>query len=161
MSDAPLRTFRSDFKALARWLARYALYGAAIILATTTIGQLRASRFPSYFDLVVAPLIAPTVCAVLAAIFYAAVLAFPVKVFDYGIRCYDSAGRYRTVNWSDINAVGSLNVYGLRYITVGSPALTRPITIPTFLDGMPEFIGIVEAHLGAEHVFTQALHQAT
>ena len=161
MPEAPLRTFRSDFKMLSGWLTKFALYGAALILAATTIGQLRANRFPSYFDLVAASLIAPAACAVLAVMFYAAVLAFPVKVFSYGIRCYDSIGRYRTVNWSEINAVGPLNVYGLRYIAVGSPALSQPVTIPTFLDGMPEFIGIVEAHLGAEHVFTQALRQAT
>ena len=161
MSDAPLRTFRSDFKTLARWLGKFALYGAAILLAATTIGPLRADRFPNYFDLVFAPLIAPAGCAVIAAILYAAVVAFPVKVFSYGIRCYDSVGRYRTVDWSDINTIGSLNVYGLRYITIGCSALAQPITIPTFLEGMPEFIGIVEAHLGAEHVFTQALRQAT
>lgn len=129
--------------------------------AATTVAQLRADRFRSYADLVLALLVALTGCAVLAAIFYAAVLAFPVKVFSYGIHCYGSDSKYRTVHWADINTVESLNVYGLQYIAIGSPAYTHSITVPTFLDGMPEFIEIVEAHLGAEHDFTQALRHAT
>jgi hypothetical protein len=161
MADSAIRIFRSDFIVLARMLTRFAIYGAALLLAATVIGQLRANRFPSYYDLVLAPLIAPAACTVLAVIFYAAVVAFPVKVFANGIRGYDAIGRYRMVEWTDISAVGFMNMYGLRYILVHAPALNQPITIPTFLEDMPEFIHIVESQAGNNHMLVHALHEAT
>jgi hypothetical protein len=63
MSDATLRVFRPDFKVLARALVKLAVFGGLLLLIATVVGQLRGHRFPSYFDLIVAPLISVAACA--------------------------------------------------------------------------------------------------
>jgi hypothetical protein len=161
MEDSVLRIFRSDFKLLGRLLTRFSIYGTALLLADAVLAQLRSNIFPNYYDLSMALLIAPVTSVVLAVFLYAVIAAFPVKVLADGIRCSDALGRFRTVKWADISEVGHMNMFGLRYLLVHIPAFKHPIAIPIFLEGLPDFIHIIETQVGANHRLVVALNKVS
>lgn len=161
MTNTVIRSFRSDFTVLARLLIKLAIAGAVLLVLATAIGQWRAERFPSYNDLAISFFIAPAACAFLGLIFYAAVVAFPVKLLIDGLRCYDMIGRYRTVQWPEIESVEFVNLFGLLYLIVHATTLKQPLTLPVWLRDMSEFKRMVEAQAGKEHVLVQALRAVT
>jgi hypothetical protein len=161
MDNSVLRIFRSDFRLLSRLLTRFATYGSALLLADSILDQLRLNIFPNYYGLLIALLIAPAVSIVLAALLYAVIVAFPVKVSANGISCRDTFGQYTTVNWADISEVRYLKTFGLRYILVHIPKLSQPIAIPVFLEDLPDFVQLVESLVGSNHRLALALNKIT
>jgi hypothetical protein len=161
MSDAALRIFRSDFKVIMRMSVKVALYVGLLLLAATVIRLLMGNRFPNSFELFIVLLMALATYAVLGLLFYIAVIAFPVKVLAHGLRAYNSYGRYFTVEWAHIDRVGLMNVGGLPYLSIHSSKLKQEITLPLWLENMPEFIQLVEQQAGSHHQLVRALREAT
>jgi hypothetical protein len=51
-------------------------------------------------------------------------------------------------------------MHGFKYVLVHAPMLSHPITIPTFLKGMPEFVRIIALRLSSDPMLTRALRDA-
>lgn len=154
----PTQLFRSAVGPLLRISRAIGLWGSVGLVLATTIGQYRADRFPTYFDLLLAATMPWALAAVIALLFWGAVRVFPVKLTPSAIRCYDTAGLYQTVHWADVESVELIASHGLRYLQVAAINLRRPITVPLWLEDMPGFLQAVERYAGQHHPLTRALH---
>jgi hypothetical protein len=54
-----------------------------------------------------------------------------------------------------------MNVSGLPYLLIHSSEFNQEITLPLWLENMPEFIQLVEQQAGSHHPLVQALREAT
>lgn len=78
--------------------------------------------------------------AIIVGVFYALKMFYPITLTPNSIRCYDSAGKYHTVQWADITAAYPQSILGLKYVIVEAKGLAAPITIPLFLDDKNSFV---------------------
>lgn len=150
--------FRSAVGPLLRISRAIGLWGSVGLVLATAIGQYRANRFPSDFDLLLSAAMPWGVAAVISLLSWGAVRVFPVKLTPAAIRCYDTAGLYQTVRWADVESVELIGPHGLPYLQVSAINLRRPITIPLWLEDMPRFLEAVERYAGQHHPLTRALH---
>ena len=160
MGGKVLQIFQLDFRLFILLLIRFAIYGAALLLADSVISQLHSNTFPEYHDLIVAPLMAPCISLVFALIFYVFSRAFPFSIFMSGIKCRDTLGRTRSIEWSEFREAKLMKVLGLRFVFVYMKSQMLPVAIPILLKDMSEFICILESLIGPEHFLTLELNKA-
>jgi hypothetical protein len=155
--QAPSRDFRSSIGQLLVKIRNFGLCGFVAFPAYSALAQYTANRFPKYGELVEAAAIPVAIAGTMALLLWGAKLLFPVKVFPTAIRCYDTAGLYQTVQWSEITRAAQFSTYGLTYIEVYAAHINRPLTIPLWLEDLSGFIAAIENYAGENHRLTLAL----
>lgn len=160
MNESPVAIFRSDITPFLRMCAKFCAFSAVLFLLAAVVGQWRVDRFPVYFDLLLAAAIPFGLLLVLWLFGKLVALVFPVKIFQNGLRCYDGTCRYRTIAWDRIHSVYEVNLFGLRYLLVEGDDLSRPLTVPLWLENMPKFRTEVEKLAGKDNSLVRALYEA-
>ncbi|MGK0525609.1 MAG: hypothetical protein ACI92N_003267 [Pseudomonadales bacterium] len=95
----PMKKYRSDVKN-PKVLKLLAL-GSIFLLGAVVFGQIKGDRFPVYTDIIIAPLLAVGLYAIL----WVLAILMPITVKPEGIKCYNARGRYKEVTWSQIEVV--------------------------------------------------------
>src|SRR5689334_13208796 len=121
-----IRVFRADVRVVLKPFTRIVIWGSSIALVAGPVGQLRAHRFPNYRDLAFDVLLFPVAFGALALLLYLAAWLFPVKLLADGVRCYDTAGAYQTIKWSDVTGAEVLTLWTLKYLVIKTATLARP-----------------------------------
>ena len=138
--------FRSAF-----WPFYLFALGLGLLLGISSI-LLDFGGTPKLPDLVSAAGVAALVGAALTAI---AVRIFPVYISPSGLRSYTVWGWYRSVEWREIQRVGSLNLIGLHYLVIHTPH--HRILIPKDLAQPETFRERVIVHAGSTNPLVGAL----
>lgn len=149
--------FRSNTGYYYRFFAKLSLLLAALLFVATVIGQWRVGRFPSYEDLVIAPLLLVPVFLFLALITYVGAAYFKITVNATTLRCYDLFARYQTINWTEITETEVVTTHGMPYIYVYADRLNRPLTIPIWLEDLDHFRRHVQRYAGTDNPLTTIL----
>lgn len=96
------------------------------------------------------------IAAAMSLVCAVAIVLYPVYLFPDGLRCYNYWGIYQTAKWEDIQGVRATSVFGMRYLVIQTTCHSE-IYLPLWLSGMSEFIRVVQAAAGNNHVLTKAL----
>lgn len=142
---------------MSRVFGAISLFGLLVVLAITVIGQYRADQFPNYHDLLMVVQATLIFVAVMAAFLALCTAFFTIKVMPHGLRGYNARGWYSTVEWTDVEHVETTLVLGVPYLLVYFRDGDEPLTIPTWLSNMPEFLIAVRRSAGVSHFLSRAL----
>ncbi len=153
-SSQPIRIFRSSLKPFIKPLFLLALGLGIFLFLGSIYGFYIQDKTPN--GKLILPLSAiiiggPTILfTALMGILYGMKFLFPVILFHKGIRCYDTFCKYNFVKWEDITDVELVEVCNLYYFYIKANNLSRPITLPLYLDDMKEFIKVIKKkdHIG-------------
>lgn len=153
-------TFRSAVGPLWPICRSVGLFGSVAFVFLAALGQYRAGRFPSYSDLLLSAAIPWAIAGAIALLFIGGARVFTVKLVPGGIRCYDTYGIYQTAQWSQVVRAERVAPFGLPYVYVTISSSERPLTVPLWLEDMPQFVKAVECCAGSSNPLTRALSSA-
>ena len=151
------QAFSSDVGRAYKLAAKLGVAGVVLLPLAVAIGQYRTDRFPDYSDLSAAVLIVCGIVLVLFALFFAASKYYKVYVGPSYVYCYSTTLTYKLVSWQDMQDVVAMDYYGLLYLYVYPSGSKNPITIPLWLNDMPEFRRVVRENAGPDHALTKHL----
>lgn len=130
-----------------------AVMGVIAFLIAAAIDIVRHNTLPDAERLGIGLVESLGLCALLTAI---AIPLYPVILRPEGLTTYSFSGFYHTLTWADIARVGSLNMMGLRYVTIHTTN-GKTLYVPHFLGDFEGFRQQVAAWAGELHPFTIAL----
>lgn len=149
------KTFRSDPTPYILMFRGLMIALGVLIVAATVIGQLKAGRFPAYYDLAIAAVLPFVAFGALAGLMYGTAALFPLRVGPAGLKCYNMIGMYRLARWSEIQAAEVRNVSGVPYIFVTTMGKKDPMTVPVWLKDFTGFAASVKEYAGESNPLTQ------
>jgi hypothetical protein len=149
--------FRSDIRPLLKLSVIIALLGPAFFLVMLALRGHSAEKPFDKAHLVI--LAGPSLIGVvIAAISIISRRVSIVVVRPEGLQCYDRRGRDHFIAWGDILSVQPFEPdLGLRYLLISVPLRAESITLPLFLENMPEFIAAVEQYAGRDNALARGL----
>jgi len=150
-----MKKYRSDVKNPK--VVKLLFLGCLFLLGAVIYGQITGDRFPTYSDIVIAPLIAVGLYGIL----WVFAVLMPITVKPETIKCYTAQGRYKEISWAQIESVTLMKLYGLPYAYLESESLSSPITLPLYLENMQDFKETIYKYAGLHNPLSEFLQSET
>lgn len=115
----------------------------ALIIGATIFGQIKAGRFPAYWDLAIS-LVLPFACyAILVVFTYLGCSVLPVRIGSLGIKASNLFGLPMFIRWQEIVSASVREVQGIPYIFLDVEGRMQTAAIPIWLRDPQGFVAAV------------------
>ena len=159
--DTPNRpviaVFRSDLRRVTALLAIMGGGFGLLVFGAEMFFAWRSGKAPNWPSVLENSLFMPALFGLFWLLCRFLQAVYPVKILGGALRCYDLMGTYATIPWRDIREIGRIEQYGLAYLTFQVEGRFAPVTLPLWLENMPEFVRQVERQAGRDHVLVTTL----